>query len=243
LVTATSQQLAAIDGQLVTARQQMASLRASLQRVAVDDYTNDGLVTSNSHLQLFAPTDSQGEFAQYLGTVAVASLANGYNEAQQQVRTAASERDAALSSVTQASATLAAAITLQNQALTQLETDAAAIEVARSCVPPPVVTTADTPSPATSGPAASSTPSASKPNATPSAAQPAGPPAPAGSPQAASGLTTTTSPLSGSSAPGSPDSTSSGAQPAPSVTAGALWTQLQTCLAPSPPTGLAPTRS
>ncbi len=249
LVTADSQQLVTLDSQLASARQQLSSVKNSLQRVAVDDYTNDGLVTANSHLEVFAPTDPQGEFAQYLGTQAVTSLAGNYSQAQQLVRTAASQRDAAVTSVTQASAALAAAITTQNQALAQLESDAVAIEVARSCASPPVVTTADAPSPSTSGPGSALAGPPAKASGPPPAAGSSAPPA--ASPPA-SGAPPSRSASPGAPAPppsGQPAPTGAGegsGQPAaPSVTAGALWTQLQSCLAPAPApqAGSAPTRS
>ncbi|HLI73624.1 MAG TPA: hypothetical protein VKU86_07060 [Acidimicrobiales bacterium] len=249
LVTADSQQLVTLDSQLTSAREQLSSVKSSLQRVAVDDYTNDGLVTSNSHLQLFPPTDPQGEFAQYLGAQAVTSLAGSYSQAQQLVRTATSQRDAAVTSVTQASTALAAAITTQNQALAQLESDAAAIEVARSCASPPVVTTADSPSPPASGPGSAqagppSKPSGSPPSAQPSAPQPASAPAAAAAPSRPAPPGSPTQPGPGQPAP-TGSGQGAGQPPDPSVTAGALWTQLQGCLSPAtgPPAGSPPTRS
>ena len=223
VVAASSQQLAAVENEVAVARQELATATKALRRVAVDDYTNDGLVTSNSHLQLFTPTDQEGAFAQYLGDVAVSTLADGYSRAQQTVKAAASQQQAAVTAVTQASAAFAAAVTAQNQALAQLESDVAAIEVARSCTAPPVVTTAATPS-ATPATQAASTPTTA----------PKAPPAPAPAAQGPAAPPSTP----GATSPGPPAGASSTQAPAPSVNAGQLWTQLQTCLAPSPPPGL-----
>jgi hypothetical protein len=140
-----TQELAAVQSQVSVAQTQVSVAAGDLRRLALRNYTNDGIARPDANLQMFGPSDVQGVVSDYYGEMAASVLVDRYDRAQAALQTWLARQAAASTLVSQSTAELASAQSSENQVLLRLDADMKAIEVAKSCTSPTLVVTAASP--------------------------------------------------------------------------------------------------
>ena len=140
-----TQALDAVESQVSVAQSQVSVATVALRRLALRNYTDDGIVRPNANLQMFGPSDVQGVLSDYYGEMAASVLVGRYDRALASLQAWSARQAAATTQVAQTTSELASVQAAADAVLSRLDADMKAIEVAKSCTSPSLVVTAASP--------------------------------------------------------------------------------------------------